>query len=326
MYFFLHKVNVGTAFGLKNLSYIIFSLKIQVMRPKSIIASLFFSIFFFSCVSSKKYKQAQTDYANLQVKQSQLEGDLSNCNTEKANLARQKSELENDKVNLNSRIADMNRQMDFLKENNTTVLKQLQDLSVISSSQAESIRKSLDNLGVKDAYIMDLQTAMARKDSLNMALVMNLKGAIGNMNDKDINIKVDKGVVYIDISDKMLFKTGKYEVTPQAKEVLGKVAMVLKNQPDIEFMVEGHTDNVPYRSGVLLDNWDLSVKRATAVVRILQNQYGLDPAKMAAAGRGEYNPLMDNSSDESRAVNRRTRIVILPQLDQFFKLLEAKKA
>lgn len=296
------------------------------MRPRSIVASLVFSIFFFSCVSSKKYKQAQTDYANLLVKQSQLEGDLSNCNTEKANLARQKSELENDKVNLNSRIADLNRQMDFLKENNTTVLKQLQDLSVISSSQAESIRKSLDNLGVKDAYIMDLQTAMARKDSLNMALVMNLKGAIGNMNDKDINIKVDKGVVYIDISDKMLFKTGKYEVTQQAKEVLGKVAMVLKNQPDIEFMVEGHTDNVPYRSGVLLDNWDLSVKRATAVVRILQNQYGLDPAKMAAAGRGEYNPLMDNSSDESRAVNRRTRIVILPQLDQFFKLLEAKKA
>jgi chemotaxis protein MotB len=295
------------------------------MRPRSIFAPLLL-VFLFSCVSSKKYKQSQTDYANLQLKHSQLEGDLSNCNNEKANLAKQKSELENDKANLNGRIADMNKQMDFLKENNTTVLKHLQDLSVISSSQAESIRKSLDNLGVKDAYIMDLQAAMARKDSLNMALVMNLKGAIGNMNDKDINIKVDKGVVYIDISDKMLFKTGKYEVTPQAKEVLGKVAMVLKNQPDIEFMVEGHTDNVPYRSGVLLDNWDLSVKRATAVVRILQNQYGLDPAKMAAAGRGEYNPLMDNNSDENRAVNRRTRIVILPQLDQFFKLLEAKKA
>src|SRR5258705_611383 len=257
------------------------------MRPRSIIASLFFSIFLFSCVSSKKYKQSQADYAALQVKHSQLEGDLSNCNNEKANLARQKSELENDKVNLTGRIADLNRQMDFLKENNTTVLKQLQDLSVISSSQAESIKKSLDNLGVKDAYMMDLQAAMARKDSLNMALVMNLKGAIGNMNDKDINIKVDKGVVYIDISDKMLFRTGKYEVTPQAKEVLGKVAMVLKNQPGIEFMVEGHTDNVPYHSGVLLDNWDLSVKRATAVVRILQNQYGLDPAKMAPAGRGE---------------------------------------
>jgi chemotaxis protein MotB len=167
---------------------------------------------------------------------------------------------------------------------------------------------------------------MARKDSLNMALVMNLKGAIGNLNDQDINIKVDKGVVYIDISDKLLFKSGKYEVTDQAKTVLGKVATVLKNQPDIEFMVEGHTDNIPYRSGVLLDNWDLSVKRATSVVRILQNQYGLDPAKMAAAGRGEYKPIGENNTTDGKATNRRTRIVILPMLDQFFKLLEPKQA
>ena len=295
------------------------------MKLKLITASLFITVFLFSCVSSKKYKQSQADYANLQVKHSQLEGDLSNCNNDKARLAKDKSDLEAEKANLNGRIADMNKQVDFLKDNNTTVLKQLQDLSVISSSQAESIKKSLDNIGAKDAYIVDLQTAMARKDSLNMALVMNLKGAVGNMNDQDINIKVDKGVVYIDISDKMLFRTGKYEVTPQAKEVLGKVAMVLKNQPDIEFMVEGHTDNVPFRSGVLLDNWDLSVKRATAVVRILQNQYGLDPRKMAASGRGEYSPIMDNSTTENRAINRRTRIVILPQLDQFFQLLEPKK-
>jgi chemotaxis protein MotB len=295
------------------------------MKLKLITASLFFTVFLFSCVSSKKYKQSQADYANLQVKHSQLEGDLSNCNNDKAKLSKDKSDLEAEKASLNGRIADLNKQMEFLKDNNTTVLKQLQDLSVISSSQAESIKKSLDNIGAKDAYIIDLQTAMARKDSLNMALVMNLKGAIGNMNDDDINIKVDKGVVYIDISDKMLFKTGKYEVTSQAKEVLGKVAMVLKNQPDIEFMVEGHTDNVPYRSGVLLDNWDLSVKRATAVVRILQNQYGLDPKKMAASGRGEYSPLMDNSTSANRAINRRTRIVILPQLDQFFQLLEPKK-
>ena len=295
------------------------------MKPKLIAASLFFTVFLFSCVSSKKYKQSQADYANLQVKHTQLEGDLTNCNNDKTKLAKDKSDLEAEKANLNGRIADLNKQMEFLKDNNTTVLKQLQDLSVISSSQAESIKKSLDNIGAKDAYIIDLQTAMARKDSLNMALVMNLKGAIGNMNDEDINIKVDKGVVYIDISDKMLFKTGKYEVTSQAKEVLGKVAMVLKNQPDIEFMVEGHTDNVPYRSGVLLDNWDLSVKRATAVVRILQNQYGLDPRKMAASGRGEYNPVMDNGTTANRAINRRTRIVILPQLDQFFQLLEPKK-
>ncbi len=283
------------------------------------------STILFSCVSSKKFKQAQADYAGLQTRYTQLEGNLNNCNTEKAELARQKSSLENDKASLNNTIADLNKQIDFLKSNNTTVLKQLQDLSVLSSSQAESIKKSLDNIGAKDAYIQDLQASLARKDSLNLALVMNLKGAIGNMEDQDINIKVDKGVVYIDISDKLLFKSGKYEVTSQAKTVLGKVAAVLKNQPDIEFMVEGHTDNVAYRNGVLLDNWDLSVKRATSVVRILQKEYGLDPRKMAAAGRGEYNPLVDNSTTENRAINRRTRILILPQLDQFFKLLEPKK-
>ena len=295
------------------------------MKLKPVAIAALCSLLLFSCVSSKKFKKSQADNAELQIKLTQVQGDLGNCNDAKAELARQKSALENDKNSLNGQIADLNRQIDFLKSNNTTVLKQLQDLSVISSSQAESIKKSLDNIGAKDAYIMDLQTAMARKDSLNMILVMNLKGAVGNLNDQDINIKVDKGVVYIDISDKMLFKTGKYEVTSQAKSVLGKVAAVLKNQPDIEFMVEGHTDNVPYRSGILLDNWDLSVKRATAIVRILQNEYGLDPRKMAASGRGEYSPLVDNSTAENKATNRRTRIVILPQLDQFFKLLEPKQ-
>jgi len=295
------------------------------MKLKLVAITVLSSFMLFSCVSSKKFKKSQADYAELQTKFNTVQGDLTNCNDAKAELARQKSALENDKSNLNNQIADLNKQLDFLKNNNTTVLKQLQDMSVVSSSQAESIKKSLDNIGAKDAYIQDLQSALARKDSLNLALVMNLKGAIGNLQDEDINIKVDKGVVYVDISDKLLFKSGKYEVTSQAKAVLGKVAAVLKNQPDIEFMVEGHTDNVPYRSGILLDNWDLSVKRATAVVRILQNEYGLDPRKMAAAGRGEYFPLVDNSTPENKAINRRTRIVILPQLDQFFKLLEPKK-
>ena len=296
------------------------------MKSRSILMLALLPVLVFSCVSSKKFKKSQADYAVLQGNYDQLQNDLKTCNDAKAELNRLKLGVDADNANLNTRIAELNKQIDFLKQNNTTVLRQLQDLSVISSSQAESIKKSLDNIGAKDLYIQDLQSAMARKDSLNMVLVMNLKGAIGNLDDKDINIKVDKGVVYIDISDKLLFKTGKYEVTPQAKEVLGKVAAVLKNQPGIEFMVEGHTDNVPYRGGgVLLDNWDLSVKRATSVIRILQNQYGLDPAKMAAAGRGEYNPLADNSTAENKAVNRRTRIVILPQLDQFFQLLEPKK-
>ena len=272
----------------------------------------------FSCVSTKKFKAEQARYAQLSDTHAKLQSDLKICEDLKAEEARKKAALQ-------SEIDALNKQIAFLKENNTQALKQLQDLSVISNSQAESIKKSLENIGAKDSYIQTLQQQMARKDSLNMALVMNLKGAIGNLDDKDINIKVDKGVVYIDISDKLLFKSGKYDVTDQAKVVLGKVATVLKNQPDIEFMVEGHTDNVPYKGGAqLLDNWDLSVKRATSVVRILQNQYGLDPMKMAAAGRGEYLPLVPNDSPENKAVNRRTRIVILPQLDQFFQLLERK--
>jgi chemotaxis protein MotB len=295
------------------------------MTIKNFILPAVSALLLFSCVSSKKFKKSQADYAGLQTQYTTLQGSLTDCNNQKADLARQKSGLETDNAALNSKISDLNKQIDFLKENNTSALRQLQDLSVITSSQAESIKKSMENIGAKDNYIQTLQQQMAHKDSLNMALVMNLKGAVGNMDDKDINIKVDKGVVYIDISDKLLFKSGKYEVTQQANTILGKVAEVLKNQPDIEFMVEGHTDNAPYHGGLLVDNWDLSVKRATSVVRILQNKYGLDPAKIAAAGRSEYKPVADNATKEGKAANRRTRIVILPQLDQFFKLLEPKQ-
>jgi len=274
-------------------------------------------IAFSSCVSKKVLKGEQLRYVQLQASQTKLQEDLDNCNALNTENARKKAAMD-------AEMEGLKKQVDFLKENNNQALKQLESLSVISGSQAESIKKSLDNIGAKDAYIQDLQTAMNRKDSLNLALVTNLKGAIGNLDDTDINIKVDKGVVYIDISDKLLFKSGSFDVTERAQEVLGKVALVLKNQPDIEFMVEGHTDNVAYKSAVLKDNWDLSVKRATSIVRILQNQYGLDPAKMAASGRGEYVPVADNNTAEGKASNRRTRIVILPQLDQFFKLLEKK--
>jgi chemotaxis protein MotB len=273
-----------------------------------------FSIILISCVSNKKFERAQTQARTTRDSllgiNSNLLADLNTCKD---------SAHAKDK-----RIAFLADQNALLKQNNNQAIRQLQDLSVITSTQAESIKKSLDNIGAKDMYIMDLQKEMQRKDSLNMALVMNLKGAIGNMADEDINIKVDKGVVFIDISDKLLFKSGSYDITPRAKEVLGKVAMVLKNQPDLEFMVEGHTDNIPYKRGPLLDNWDLSVKRATAVVRILQNEYGLPPNHITAAGRSEYQPVTTNDTNEGRAMNRRTRIVILPQLDQFFKLLETK--
>lgn len=272
-----------------------------------------------SCVSKKVLKGEQARYETLQASYNKLQEQLKNCTDLTAESAIKRSALE-------SEIDGLKKQIGYLKENNNQALKQLENLSVISGSQAESIKKSLENISAKDSYIQGLQSALSKKDSLNMALVMNLKGAIGNLDDKDVNIKVDKGVVYIDISDKMLFKSGSYDITDRAAEVLGKVAAVLKNQPEIEFMVEGHTDNVAYKgtNGILQDNWDLSVKRATAVVRVLQNRYGLNPAHITAAGRSEYSPVADNSTADGKAANRRTRIVILPQLDQFFKLLETK--
>ena len=291
------------------------------MKLKVYLIAAITSAALFSCVSPKKleeekakYTQLSGDYLALQEKYRNLQDDVKKCNASLEKSNGQVSDLTNQKAGLESQIADLKKQIDYLRENNSTVLNQLKDLSVVTGAQAESIKKSLDNIGAKDIYIKDLQGSIARKDSLNMALVMNLKGAIGNLDDKDINIKVDKGVVYVDISDKLLFKSGSYSVTDKAKEVLGKVAKVLNAQPDIEFLVEGHTDN-----------WDLSVKRATTVVRILQDTYGLDPKRMTAAGRSQYVPLADNGTAEGRAANRRTRIVILPQLDQFFKLLERKQ-
>src|SRR5688572_32150710 len=218
------------------------------MKVSTLVLIAVCSLFMFSCVSKKKFREEQVRYETLNTTHTQLQSSLKNCEDEKAEANKQKAAMQTDIENLNRHVA-------LLKENNTQALKQLQDMSVISAAQAASINKSLENIGAKDAYIQDLQTAMARKDSLNMTLVMNLKGAIGNLEDEDINIKVDRGVVYIDISDKLLFKSGSYEVAPQAKVVLEKVAAVLKNQPDMEYMVEGHTDNVPYTRGVLQDNW-----------------------------------------------------------------------
>ncbi len=282
-----------------------------------LVLSLSVAIIGTSCVSQKKYKSQVASFESLNTQYTKKQADLNACENAKANYLKQIEDL-------TKQLADLNKEQTYLKSNNTVVLNQLEALSVITGTQAESIKKSMENIGMKDAYIQGLQTSLAQKDSLNMALVMNLKGAIGNLDDKDINIKVDKGVVFIDISDKLLFKSGSYVVTDKASEVLGKVALVLKNQPNMEFMVEGHTDNVPFKKGDLLDNWDLSVKRSTAIVRLLQTKYGLDPSNIIAAGRSEYQPLTSNSTTEGKAANRRTRIVILPQLDQFFKLLEKK--
>jgi chemotaxis protein MotB len=296
------------------------------MKSKIFLALAVLSIGAYSCVSPKKLQDAEAKYGQLNGAYADLQGKYRDAQ-DAITKSKTDAERASDKTkSLQSTIDELNKQVDFLKSNNNVVLSQLKDLSVVTGAQAESIKKSLDNIGAKDLYIQGLQSSMARKDSINMNLVMNLKGAIGDLNDGDINVKVDKGVVYVDISDKLLFKSGSFNITDKAKVVLGKVAKVLAAQPAIEFMVEGHTDSKQLISGgsLMEDNWDLSVKRATTIVRLLEDTYGIDPKRMTAAGRSEYMPVAENNTSENRARNRRTRIVILPQLDQFFQLLEKK--
>ncbi len=261
-----------------------------------------------SCVSQKKY-------ADLEAKHKETQ-DLLNSATVKLNSC-----LE-DKATSQARLKTLEEQNAFLKANNQELINNMGNLTTLTAKGADNLEKSLESLKEKDLTIRKLQDAITRRDSVNLALVQSLKGVLGNLDDSDIEISVEKGVVFVSISDKLLFRSGSYTVTDAAKQVLGKVAQVVNNKPDFEFMVEGHTDNVPYRSGVLLDNWDLSAKRATSVVRILQNDFGVDPARMTAAGRSYYIPLASNDTSDNRARNRRTRIVVLPKLDQFYSMIE----
>jgi len=271
-----------------------------------------------SCVSTRKYSKVTEKYNVLLGTYNYLQSDTKGCRELMNTMTAQKVKME-------SQMQALIDENTMLKKNNDQTINQLKDLSVISEQQAQNIKKSLETIDAKDNIINRLHKKASEKDSLNLNLVMNLKGNLRNSNDSDINIKVDKGVVYIDISDKLLFKRGKYEVSDESKEVLAKVAEVLRQHPDMEFMVEGNTDDVPYSSGILIDNWDLSVKRATSVIRVLQNEYGLNPVNMIAAGRGEYKPIAKGTDEESKSINRRTRIMVIPQLDQFFKLLEPTK-
>ena len=266
------------------------------------------AIFLSSCVSQKKF-------ADLEAKQKETQ-DLLNSATVKLNSC------ETEKAALASRATSLEDQVAVLKANNGELINNLGNLTTLTQKGAENLEKSLESLQEKDLRIQRLQDAVTRKDSVTLALVTSLKGVLGNLADDDIEINVEKVVVYVSISDKLLFKSGSYNITSRAKEVLGKVAAVVKNKPDFEFLVEGHTDDVPIRNDVLLDNWDLSVKRATSVVRVLQKDFGVKPERMTAAGRSSYVPVAGNDSPSGRASNRRTRIVVLPKLDQFFNMVD----
>jgi len=258
-----------------------------------------------SCVSKKKFVETEAKLKETKDMLDTANMKLSVCEDEKRNMAEAHKQ-----------------QIKTLEQTNQALINTQGDLTTLTKKGAENLEKTLESIKEKDLQIKTMRDAINRKDSVTLALVTSLKGAIGNLDDEDIEINVEKGVVFVSISDKLLFGSGQYQLTDRAKEVLGKVAKVINAKPNFEFMVEGHTDNVPISKDCFEDNWDLSTKRATSVVRVLQNDYGVDPARMVAAGRGEYVPLESNDDRLGRARNRRTKIVVLPKIDQFYEMIE----
>lgn len=273
---------------------------------KLILFSLTSLLLLSSCVSKKEFTALEEKNKNTQ--------DLLNTATVKLNKCLA------DEAAATARLEGLKEQLAIMQKTNQDLINSSKDLTVLTTKGADNLEKSLESLKESTLKITRLQDALNKKDSVTLALVTSLKKEVG-LNDPDIEINVEKGVVFISIADKLLFKTASYNVTTRAKEVLGKVAKVVNSKPNFEAMVEGHTDNRSYKSGVLLDNWDLSVKRSTSVIRVLQD-LGVNPAQLIAAGRSHYVPLVDNDTAENRAKNRRTRIVVLPKIDQFYEMIE----
>ncbi|MBC7778223.1 MAG: OmpA family protein [Phycisphaerae bacterium] len=279
-----------------------------------------------SCVTKKKYRSMQStlqteldvankDLAKYGVQLNELMAQLSACESARSTNKNEMRVREEQMADLRAQIADCKAQRD-------KQLTQVGDLTVLSQSANDNIKETLSQLQGKDKYIRLLQAAKTKADSINLALALNLKTVLKDgIEDKDVDVKVDKTVVFINLSDKMLYQSGSYTLTPRANQVLGKIAAIIESRPELEVMVEGYTDNVPYKNGILEDNWDLSVKRSTAVVRALQRDFKINPDRLIAAGRGEHNALTTNNTEEGRSTNRRTRIIIMPKLNQFYDLL-----
>ncbi len=259
-----------------------------------------------SCVSKKKYVA--------------LEQELQDTRSTLQRTAVEKDELEGKFAKIEARVADYNEKINSLKEAGDDKMVMVDDIVAVSNNSKEKMRETLAKVDPNK-----LQEAKTLKDSMNLAVSHNLKSSLDDSlkEDEDISINIDNTVVMISISDKMLFKTGSYRVSDKANEILEKLANVINSEPSIEVMVEGHTDPRTISNAVVQDNWDLSVKRATSIVRKLQNKYDVAPEKLIASGRSSYKPLVENDSEENMAINRRTKIVLLPNMDKFFALLTA---
>jgi len=273
-----------------------------------------------SCASKKKLLTAQKQANEIQIQLDKARADLNDCDSRTASLNNELKTKNDELTSKNNKLKELEDQVEFLKKNNNNLLDRMSDLSVISKEGSESIKKSLAMMDAQGTQIRDLNSSIQKKDSLNMALVLNLKRSLADVSDEDVQIEVKKGVVYVSLSDKMLFKSGSSEINTAAEKVLSKVAKILNDYKEIEILIEGHTDNVPIATNRAADNWDLSVLRATSVARTLQKKYGVEPVRMIAGGRGEYLPKAANDSPANRSLNRRTEIIITPKLDQFFNL------
>ncbi|WP_344930322.1 OmpA/MotB family protein [Aquimarina addita] len=259
-----------------------------------------------SCVSKKKFLA--------------VEADLQNTRSTLQKTTVEKEELESKFAKIEARVADYNSKINSLREANDEKMVQVGDLAVISNNTKEKMKQTLANVSPEK-----LQGAQTLQDSMNIAVSHNLKSSLDDnlKEDEDISIDIENTVVMINISDKMLFNSGSYRVSNKANDVLEKLAQVINSEPSLEVMIEGHTDPKTINTPALEDNWDLSVKRATSITRLLQNKYNVDPSKLIASGRSSYKPLVENDSKENMATNRRTRIVLLPNLDKFFAMLSS---
>ena len=262
-----------------------------------------------SCISKKEFTALEAKHSATKDELVKVETTLQKCLIEKEKQ--------------DTQLFSLNEQVKSLQDDKKTALKQVENLTVLTQSSSNNIKNVISQLSEKDKYINGVRKAMTQKDSLNLAIKYHLtKNLTDGIQDQDIEVNVEKTVVFISISDKLLFKSGSYNVTDKAYTVLEKIAKVINNQPEMEVMIEGHTDSTPIKRTIIQDNWDLSALRATSITRILQYKYGVKPERLIAAGRSQYVPLAPNDSAENKAKNRRTKIIIMPKLNQFFDLLE----
>ena len=294
---------------------------------------LFVGLSLTSCVAKKKLTALQSQYDKAQADLVKCGDNVQDYKDKLERMSKLQQDAEAQKNATLATVQQRDQQINDLKDQVADLRKlrdkqveQVGNLTVLSKAANDNINKTLSQLATKDKYINLIQAARTKADSINLALAVNLKSVLSSgLDDQDVEVKVDKTVVMVNISDKMLFSTGSSKISPNANTVLNKIAQIVKSRPDLEVMVEGYTDNVAINTDCLDDNWDLSVKRATSVVRTLQQNFGIDPNKLIAAGRGEFNALTTNDSAENRAKNRRTRIILMPKIDQFYDLLNPDK-